>query len=251
MKRFFDQELDGFRSNLNRMGKLAIGNVEAAVKALLENNAKQAKIIVKKDDEIDDLEVKIDHEAVRYLSLRSPLARDLRLVTICMKISHDLERVGDEATAIAKRAVKFADRSPITDFFTIPRMLDLTLDMLRDSFDSFVNNDADKAHKLFVRDRIINDLHHENSNAIKAHIQENPASAFEGIELLFVSKSLEKIADHATNIGEEVIFLVSGEDLRHTDETSRSRNKSPKKAAKTNTKPAKKKTVKKQDTPVR
>ena len=246
MKRFFDKELDSFQAKLQCMGKLAIENVQGAVSALLNHDLEQAKAVVSKDDAIDTLEVEIDHEAIRYLSLRSPLAEDLRLVTIGMKASHDFERIGDEATAIAKRAVKLANRPAIDNFFDIPRMAELTLDMLRDSLDSFIKRDMDKAHKLFIRDRVVNDLNRENARCIKAHIQEVPSLSPAGIELLFVAKSLEKVADHATNIAEELIFLVNGEDLRHTEKASRARRSTVKKTnRKTLRKPAKEKNTKK------
>lgn len=215
MKRFFHQELEEFRMNLNKMGLLAMENVRRAVDSLLENDLAKAEEVIAKENQIDQLELKIDHEAIRYLSLRNPIAQDLRLVTTGMKASHELERVGDEASAIASRAKKLARKGVIEDFLQIPKMTILALDMLRDVLDSFIESNEEKAYTLPLRDKAVDELNRTNRKTIMAQIEKNPSFSYQGIELIFISKSIERVADHAANISEEVIYLVSGEDTRH------------------------------------
>ena len=175
-------------------------------------------------------ELLIDLYSITFLSQRAPLAKDLRLVTIGMKASNDLERVGDEATSIAKRVKKLVGNNPDKEFFHLKMMGELCLEMLRDCLAAFCEKNEkeaeEKAHTLFIRDRKINQLNRKNIRDIKEKIEKDPTFSFTGIELMFVSKSLERIGDHATNIAEEIIYLLSGDDLRHTDEASRDRHRS-------------------------
>lgn len=219
MQPFFNKELENFRTNLVLMGELAMENVRRAIKSLIDKDPDLADEALAKDDQIDRLEVAIDQEAVRYISLRAPVATDLRLIAIGMKASHDIERIGDEASAIAKRAKKLALQMPVKNYLDIPQMTALVLEMLRDSIDSFIHGDEKKAHTIFERDKTVNALNLKITNELKESIMENPAIAYQGIELMFVSKSLERIGDHAKNIAEDVIYLLSGEDLRHSDKT--------------------------------
>ena len=144
MKRFFDTELESFppHSNLMLMGETAASQVRSAVKSLVEGNASLADQVIAADDEIDLLEVKIDEEAMRYMNLRAPIATELRLVIVGMKASHDLERVGDEATSIAKRAVRLSAEPPLKPYVDIPRMTNIALEMLRDALDCFLNGET-------------------------------------------------------------------------------------------------------------
>lgn len=215
MKRFFHHELEEFRMNLNKMGQLAVENVRRAVDALLENDLAKAEEVIMKENEIDQLELKMDHEAIRYLSLRNPMAQDLRLLTSGMKTVHELERVGDEASSIASRVKKLAKKGVVEDYLEIPKMTSLALDMLRDVLDSFIENDEEKAYTLPSRDKAVDELNRNNRKAIMAQIEQIPSFSYQGIELIFISKSIERVADHAANISEEVVYLLSGEDTRH------------------------------------
>jgi len=138
MKRFFDTELETFRSNLILMGETSIRQVRDAVKALVEGDVALADRVIAADDVIDNLEVKIDEEAMLYMNLRAPVATELRLVIVGMKASHDLERVGDECTTIAKRAIRLAAEPPLKPYIDIPRMATIAVEMLRDHWIVFL-----------------------------------------------------------------------------------------------------------------
>ena len=217
MKRFFHSELEQFRSNLLLMGERCIEIGRLSTRALLESDVSLARAAVAKDDAIDDLELMIDAEAIRYISMRAPVARDLRLLVMGMKAAHDLERVGDEATSIARRVIKLDTRiPPVKDFLSLPQMSTLTLEMLRDSIDSLIDGDAEKAIGIPMRDKEIDKLNRANYAAIADAIRADGNKVDAEIDLLFISKSLERIADHAANISEEVVYLYKAEDIRHT-----------------------------------
>ena len=145
MKRFFDAELEAFRGNLMQMGERSIEQARLAMRALTESDIALADKVIAADDEIDQLEVKIDEEAIRYMTLRGPVASELRLVVVGMKASHDLERVGDEATSIARRARKLAIEPRLELYADLPRMTNIALEMLRAALDCFVQEDQQKA----------------------------------------------------------------------------------------------------------
>ncbi len=152
MKRFFDTELETFRSHLMLMGETSIRQVRDALRALVEGDVALADRVIAADDELDNLEMSIDDEAIRYMNLRAPVATELRLVIVGMKASHDLERVGDECTTIAKRAVRLAAEPPLKPYVDIPRMVGIAVEMLRDALDCFLHGDTDKALAVVRRD---------------------------------------------------------------------------------------------------
>jgi phosphate transport system protein len=222
MKRFFDAELDTFRSQLILMGEKSIEQVRSALKALVDGDASLADQVIAADDEIDDLEVKIDEEAMRYMNLRAPIATELRLVIVGMKASHDLERVGDEASNIAKRAVRLAAEPPLKPYIDIPRMANIALEMLRDALDCFLQNDELKAIAVVKRDSEVDALNKQLYRELTSFMIEKPGTISRAIELMFISKSIERIADHATNIAEEMVFLANARDIRHIEELKKS-----------------------------
>jgi phosphate transport system protein len=222
MKRYFDVELETFRSNLLLMAEAATRQVRAAIKALVESNASLADQVIAGDDEIDRLEVKIDEEAMRYMNLRAPIATELRLVIVGMKASHDLERVGDEATSIAKRAVRLSAEPPLKPYVDIPRMANIALEMLHDALDCFLNGDTEKALAVCRRDAEVDLINKQLYRELSSYMIEKPGTISRALELMFISKSLERIADHATNIAEEMIYLAKGKDVRHSDEVKKS-----------------------------
>jgi phosphate transport system protein len=221
LKRFFDSELETFRSQLILMGETAIEQVRRAVKALVESDASLADQVIAADDELDQLEVKMDDEAVRFMNLRAPIASDLRLVIVGMKASHDLERVGDEASSIAKRAVRLSAEPPLKPYIDLPRMANIALEMLRDALDCFLNGEVEKAIAVCHRDAEVDLLNKQLYRELSSFMVENPATISRALELMFISKSIERIADHATNIAEEMIFLAKGEDVRHTEQVKK------------------------------
>ena len=221
MKRFFDAELETFRSQLILMGETAIEQVRTAIQALVEAKTGLAEQVIAADDKLDRLEVEIDNEAVRYMNLRAPIASELRLVIVGMKASHDLERVGDEATSIAKRAIKLSAEPPLKPYIDIPRMVSMALEMLRDALDCFLQVDEAKAVAVCKRDAEVDDLNRQLYRELTSFMIERPETISRAIELMFISKSIERIADHATNIAEEMIYLSQGKDVWHTEEVKK------------------------------
>lgn len=218
MKRFFDVELETLRSHLVQMGEKSIEQVRLAVRAVVERDPEVARQVRAGDDVLDHLEVQIDEEGMRYMSLRNPLATDLRLVVVGMKAGHDLERVGDEANNIAKRAIRLANEAPVKPLVELPRMADIALAMLRDALDCFLQHDNEKALAVIRRDQEVDDLNKQIYRELSSSMVENPETISRALELMFISKSIERIADHATNIAEEMVYLAKGEDIRHLDE---------------------------------
>jgi len=216
MKRFFDSELENFRSNLLQMGERAIEQARLAMRSLTESDIGLADRVIAADDEIDRLEVKIDDEAIRYMTLRGPVASELRLVVVGMKASHDLERVGDEATSIARRSRKLAIEPRIELYADLPRMNNIALEMLRDALDCFVQEDEQKALAVIRRDSEVDNLNRLVYRRLTSYMLEKPDTIARSLELMFISKSVERIADHATNIAEEMVFLAGGQDIRHS-----------------------------------
>lgn len=221
MKRYFQEELAEIHSRLLMMGELAIEAVRKSVQSLIEDDGALAASVIASDDDIDILEKEIDSECVRYITLRAPVASDVRLITVAMKTCHELERIGDEANSIAKRSRKLIALPP-ESLVGIPRMADLTINLLKESMDCFIQEDAKTAFDLPKKDKEIDDIHRENFFKLTEAISKNPDDSALYVDLIFVSKSLERIADHATNIAEEVVFLLKGQDVRHSDEVKRS-----------------------------
>lgn len=218
MKRFYDTELESFRSNLLQMGERAMEQTRLAVRALTDGDLALADQVIAGDDALDRLEVKIDEEAVRYMTLRGPVASELRLVIVGMKASHDLERVGDEATSIARRARKLAIEPRLELYTDIPRMANIALEMLRDALDCFVNDDEQKAIGVCRRDAEVDNMNRMVYRRLTSFMIEKPEVIARALEMMFISKSIERIADHATNIAEEMIYLTKGKDVRHSEE---------------------------------
>lgn len=219
MKRFFDAELETFRSNLVLMGEIAVRQVRNALKSLVESDLSLADQVAAADDELDQLEVQIDEEAIRYMSLRSPVATELRLVIVGMKASHDLERVGDEATNIVRRVAKLSAEPPLKPYVDLPRMASIAVEMLRDALDCFLQVDVDKALAVCQRDKEVDEINRQLYRELTSYMIEDPNTTSRALELMFISKSVERIADHASNIAEEMIYLAKGEDVRHTEVT--------------------------------
>jgi phosphate transport system protein len=217
VKRFFDAELETFRSDLLRMGEVAVRQVRDALQALVTGDTKLAEQVIAADDELDELEKRIDTEAIRYMNLRSPIATELRLVIVGMKASHDLERVGDEATSIAKRAIKLAAEPPLKPYVDIPRMAQTAIEMLRAALDCFIHSDNEKAIAVVKRDKEVDAVNKQLYRELSSYMIEQPGTITRALELMFISKSLERIADHATNIAEEMVFLSDAQDIRHDE----------------------------------
>ena len=218
MSTYFEHNLENLRSKLLLMGQLANESLKMSIKALLEGDTVLAKSVREKDEEIDNHENEISEMVTTYLSTHAPVAADLRLLVATLKISHDLERIGDEAKAIARRSRKTA----LHQFNEIPKMNDIAQEMLQDSLSVFVEFDEQKAKSIWTRDLQVDKLHGENNRFCLNMTEKDPSSATSAFEILFISKSLERIADHAVNISKEVVFMATSVDVRHAAEYKKS-----------------------------
>ena len=211
MSTYFEHNLENLRSKLLLMGQLANESLRTSIKALINADPVLAKSVREKDEEIDNLENEISEIVTTYLSTHAPVAADLRLLVATLKISHDLERIGDEAKAIARRSRKTA----LHQFNEIPRMNEIAQEMLQDSLSVFVEFDEAKAKSIWTRDLQVDKLHGENNRFCLNMTEKEPTSATSAFEILFISKSLERFADHAGNISKEVVFIATSVDVRH------------------------------------
>lgn len=215
MEYHIDMDLGELKQKLLTMASHAETAVNEALRALLERDYDLALRVKEDDTVIDQLEIEIDDMALHLLA-KAPLASDLRLVTVAMKISQNLERVGDEATKIAKRARDLSREPPVKVFVDLPHMARLALDMLKAALDSFVNRDPVTARALIPRDKEVDGMNKQITNQIAEYMMANPDTIKRCLNLITVSRSLERIADHATNVAEEVVYLYEAQDIRHT-----------------------------------
>ena len=211
----YNKELDGLKQRLLTMASQAEASVSRAVRAVVERDDDLARQVKLDDNILDQAEMDMDELAVNLLS-KAPLASELRLIIVGMKISHDLERVGDEAVKIAKRALEL-DREPrLQPRDDLTEMSVLGLRMLKEALDAFVRRDTAMARAIIPRDKKVNALNKKLHEEVSHLMVQQPSTIAGYLKLLVVSKSLERIADHATNIAEEVVYLYEGQDIRHT-----------------------------------
>jgi phosphate transport system protein len=215
MQTHFEKELGDLKETLLTMASHAESAVRLAIEALSKRDPDLAAKVRNDDEVIDNFEIEIDELALKLLA-KAPLASDLRLITVAMKVSQNLERVGDEAAKISKRARDLSQEPPLQLSIDIPRMAELVLSLLKAALDSFVNHDPAAARALLPQDKQINALHKEIQRALVANMAADPLHINRCLHLMVVIKSLERIADHAKNIGEEVVFLCEALDIRHS-----------------------------------
>jgi phosphate transport system protein len=213
--RHFHEELADLKAKLLEMSSLAEELVNTAVRALRERDLALAESVIVGDRELDALEVEVDDTCIHLLALQQPLARDLRLITMAMKICNDLERVGDHAVNIAQTAKRLADLPYFSRLPEIDEMARVASEMLSDALDHFVRGDSEAAREVCARDDTVDALHHSNFRILLTHMMEDPRSISAAMNWFMVSSNLERIADLATNIAEDVIYLVEGTIIRH------------------------------------
>jgi phosphate transport system protein len=215
MAKHFFRELEKIKKRILSLGAMVEERVRMAIKALELRDADIAERIIKSDHEIDEMEVEIEEECLKILALYQPVAIDLRFLTAVIKINNDLERVADEAVNIAERVQVIAKRQRLDIPFNHSLMAEKSEFMLKKSLDSFVNMDVDIALRVCTLDDEVDNMMNEAYDVVKHAIGKHPDRVSYLINLLLVSRHLERIADHATNIAEEVIYLVEGEIVRH------------------------------------
>ncbi|HYG24365.1 MAG TPA: phosphate signaling complex protein PhoU [Verrucomicrobiae bacterium] len=214
MEHLIDMELDALKQALLTMASHAETAVNRAVRALQERDHALASQVNDDDVVIDRYEIEIDERAIQLLA-KAPLAGDLRFVTVAMKISQNLERVGDEAAKIAKRARDLSGEAPVRVQIDVQPMAALAISMLRDALDAFVRRDAAAAREILPRDRGVNSMNKQFSAVLADHMSNHSSEVKGCLKLMVVVKSLERIADHAKNVAEEVVFLCEAQDIRH------------------------------------
>jgi phosphate transport system protein len=217
--RHFQEGLDELKSTLVGMAGLAEEQVRKAVRALIDRNTDLAQEVVAGDDAIDDLEVQVENMAISLLALQQPMARDLRFILVALKISNDLERVGDHAENIADAVKYMISAPPFPVLPEVEEMVRVATDMLAESLDAFIRGDAASAVEILKRDDRVDELHDNNFRILLTHMMEDPRRITAGMDVLLISGNLERIADLATNICEEVIFLVRGHSVKHQPES--------------------------------
>ncbi len=215
MQRHFEMELEGLKTNLIKMASVVEEAVGSALKAFLEQDKQLAKQIIEGDKRINSLEIEIDFAIIDLLALQQPVAVDLRLILAAQKINNDLERIGDHAVNIAESALTIAQTDVQEPMLNIPKMCALAQHMLRDAIDSFIHNDPKLAQSVLDRDDIMDDMNRKTAKDVIA-VMKDSCEMMEGcLHLMRISHNLERVADLATNIAEEVIFIKEARSVKH------------------------------------
>lgn len=215
MERHLDQELDRVRQMLLKMGGLTEDMVAKATQALLDRDNALCREVIDGDRAIDHLEIEIDEVCHSLIGRKQPTASDLRFLVAVMKINGDLERIGDSAVNIAQSVVQVNDQPPLKPYIDLPRMSQLVQDMVRQSLDAFVRKDAALATAVCKADDEVDGLYKQLFRELLTYMIEDPKTVSRALHLLLISRNLERIADHATNIAEDVVYYVEGRDIRH------------------------------------
>jgi phosphate transport system protein len=213
--RHFHDELADLKARLLAMSGEAEAALARALESLLDRDAAKAAAVIGGDVRLDATEVAIEDQCIRLLALQQPMARDLRMVTSALRIASDLERVGDHAVNIAQSTERLLQASPIAPEPELVDMARLARGMLADALEAFVRGDASAARAVCARDDTVDALHRSVFRILLTHMMEDPRNISVGMELALVSRNLERVADLATNIGEDVVFLVEGKSIKH------------------------------------
>ena len=210
-----DRELALLRGLIAEMANHVDAQFADAMNALLQGDAELADQVRAGDDAVDALELRIDEQCERILALHAPVAVDLRMLIMAVKMNTDLERIGDHCSNLARNAPHFADAPGLLNRTHLPKMADMSRTMLREAEDAFLDDDRLKARKVIARDLQVNRLHDETFDTLVQMVQDTPAQAEVISHLLTVNKALERISDHAKNIAQGIVFMVEGRDIRH------------------------------------
>jgi len=216
MQRHFHEELDALKQTLLAMGGLVEDQIRGALAALLERNGALAGHVIETDRKVNAYDVEIDEKCVELLALHQPTAGDLRFITTAMKIVTDLERIGDQAVNIAQRAIELNDEPQLKPYIDLPRMAERAQRMVRESLDAFVARDTGLARRVCAEDAEVDGLKEQIFRELLTFMMADAKTIPRAIRLILISRFLERVADHATNIAEMVIYLVDSKMVRHT-----------------------------------
>ena len=216
--RHFQDELEQLKARLLEMGGLAEDRLRLAVRALTERDLTLVDRVLTGDAAINQLHIEVDDRCFKLLALHQPMAVDLRAIVSAVKINTDLERVGDLAVNIGEAAARYLEHPPVKELIDIPRMADIAQEMLRDALDSYVRRDLPLAQQVLDRDDELDLLKTHVFRELLTHMLRNQATIEPSLDLILISRHLERVGDHATNVAEDVIFMVSARDVRHQAE---------------------------------
>lgn len=216
MQRHFHEELAALKEKILRMGALVEEQIQQALKALVERDDTLARKVIENDRRVNTLDVEVDEDCLELLALHQPAARDLRFITTAMKISTELERMSDLAENICERAIELNQEPQLKPYIDIPVMAERAMKMVWDALDAFVKADATLARKVLADDDYVDNLTQQLFREMLSFMIENPQTISRAIRLSFISKYIERIADHATNVAELVVYMVEGKIIRHT-----------------------------------
>ena len=215
MERHFEQDLDELKQRLLWMASLAERSVHQAVQAVLDTDESLAQAVIEEENAINEMQIEIDERVQRLLALQQPMAMDLRFILAVSRINSDLERIGDQAVNIAQSAQRILRHPQVKPYVDLPRMSELVEAMVRDSLNALVRGDQELARSVLLRDDQVDQLRDQMFRELLTYMMENSRVVFPAFELILVAKNLERIGDHATNIAEDVIYIVAGRDVRH------------------------------------
>jgi phosphate transport system protein len=221
--RAYENELQRLRTLLLQMGELVEHQITDAVHSLVDRDSELARRTISRDADVNQLDIDLDELTIRLLALRQPAAIDLRLITTSAKITTDLERIGDIAVNVAERALELNYQPVLKPYIDIPRMAELATGMVQDSLRAFVSRDPKLAAQVITRDDDVDQLNYQIYRELLSYMSEDPTTIRRATGILFISKYLEQIADHATNVAELVIFLVEGRNIKHLDKSKQRR----------------------------
>jgi phosphate transport system protein len=211
----FQKELESLKENLLKMASLVEKAIADAVQSLIKRDSELAQKTIASDDAINDLELAIDEMCLKMLALRQPMAIDLRFITAAMKIVTDLERMGDQAVNIAERAISLNQEPQLKPYIDLPRMAEIVQSMVKDVLDAFVRQDSQLARSVCARDDLVDGLNDQVFRELLTYMISDSKTITRSVHLMIVSRCLERIADHATNIAEDVIFMIDARVIKH------------------------------------
>jgi len=215
IQRRFDEELAKLKDQILRMGSLVEGQIRQALNALIDRDDSLAREVIDNDRQVNTMDVAVDEACLELLALQQPAARDLRFITTAMKISTELERMSDLAENICERAIELHEEPQLKPYIDIPLMAERAIKMVGEALDAFVRGDSVLARKVLEEDDYIDELNEQIFRELLSFMMENPQTISRAIRLSFISKYIERIADHATNVAELVVYMVEGKIIRH------------------------------------
>ncbi|MEW6607918.1 MAG: phosphate signaling complex protein PhoU [bacterium] len=215
MERFFDEELEELKAKLLYMAEIAEKMIELAIRGLIERNKDLAPGVFKAEKEINMLHIEVDELCLRLIALRQPTAKDLRFITAAMKINSELERIGDQSVNISENTEVYLNYPEVKPLIDTPRMAEIARQMVKDSLSSFVDKDVELARSVLRRDDEVDGLRDQIFRELLTYMMSDLTKIQPALALILIARNIERIADHATNISEDVVFMVLGKDIRH------------------------------------